>query len=198
MPKPRLSTKLPLTAAGGLPKADVLERWRSLPAGKQLNPEAAPYGARGGGYERDSIRVTGSLKFLDAAMSSLKGLLRHENIKTRLDISFAEQTEKRSTKRVKGKYVLYVTLKEKARTTRAGTTPARTRSPAAPSLARQPVGPAPAAAGPQTEQMADALRGLGTLGYKPQEAERRLKAVVERHGRDLDSAAYLKLVLSAK
>ena len=190
MRKARLP-KLQLTPAGGLPKADLLERWQALPKDKTITVEPVPYGAKGSSYERDSLRVCGSLPFIDAVLSHLKGLLRYESPKTLLDVAFSEQTEKGSSKRVKGKYVLYLKVKEKARTTRARTAVSLPPRPAAP----RPSPPA-APAAPESTALRDARAGLATLGLKPAEAERRLAAAIAQHGPDLDTATYIKLVLN--
>ena len=195
MAKKRKLPKLQLTDSGTLPKADVLERWYAQPANKQLNPTPVPYGTKGSSYFEDSIRVTGSLAWIDAVMSARRGLLRHENTKTLLDIDFSEQTEKGSTKRLKGKYTLYVKVKERARTTRAKSkTPAATKPRAA-----KPAAPA-ALSGtvPQSREIADALAALGIMGMKATEASKRLEEVVERHGKNLTADQYIKLAFNKK
>ena len=138
----RLSSKLPLTAAGILPKADVLERWQQLPANKTLAMEPKPADKGGSSYEEDSIRLTGSLKYIDSVLSNLRGLLRFENTKTRLDVAFAQQKDKVTRQPRAGKYVCYIKVVEKVRTTRArAATPAPTRA-TRPRAAPQPPPPA--------------------------------------------------------
>ncbi len=190
---PRLSSKLPLTAAGTLPKADVLERWRALPAGKTLLMEAVPADASGSAYEGDSIRLTGSLKAIDSMLSNLKGLLRLENTRTRLDVKFAQQKAKNTGQPVEGKYVVYIRVVEKVRTTRArvpvAAAPARAPAAARP---RKRVPPVPTSAA-----LAEALEALLVLGKKRPEAEQLLQLVEQQHGTGLDCAAYVRLALKA-
>jgi len=184
---------LPLTAAGTLPKADVLERWRALPTGRPIAMEASPADATGSSYEGDSIRLTGSLQHLDSQLSNLKGLLRFENTKTRLSIAFSQQKKKNTREPVPDKYVLYLKVVEKVRTTRA-----RTKAPPAPpARARAAPKAPPAAVAPAAppQAVAEALEALLVLGQKRPEAERRLALVVAAQGPGLDCAAYVTLAL---
>ena len=206
----RLSSKLPLTAAGVLPKADLLERWQQLPAGKTLAMEAVAAGKGGSSYEEDSIRLTGSLKYIDSVLSNLRGLLRFENTKTRLDVAFSQQKDKVTRQPRPGKYVCYIKVVEKVRTTRARVaTPASARAKAiTPKPPVAGVSPLAAFVGEFTQagravvkdyhakQITDALAGLITLGYKRLDAEQRLAAVIEEHGKMLNTADYIKLVLT--
>ena len=189
----RLSSKLPLTASGTLPKADVLERWRALPTGKPIVMDAVPAGANGSAYEGDSMRLTGSLKAIDFKMSNLKSLLRFENTKTRLDIKFSEQKEKKTGKPVPGKYVVYIKVVEKVRTTsaRAPVATAPARAPAVPKARK----PAPLVVPTTPPALAEALEALLVLGKKRPEAEQLLYLVEQQHGSGLDCAAYVTLAL---
>lgn len=183
---------LPLTAAGTLPKADVLERWRPLPTGRPIAMAASPADATGSSYEGDSIRLTGSLRFLDSVLGNLGSLLRLENAKTRLSIAYAQQKDRTTRAPVPDKYVVYLKVVEKARTTRARAAPvpparARPLRAATPPAAVVPAAP-PAA-------VAEALEALLVLGQKRPEAERRLAQVVATQGPGLDGAAYVRLAL---
>ena len=200
MAKKRLSTKLALTPSGTLPKADVLERWQQLPAGKQLNPAAIPHGTTGSSYGEDTIRITGSLSWCDAVLSNLRGLLRHENTKRVLEVAFSEQKEKNTSKRVKGKYVVYLKLKEKARTTRAKAhTPASRAAPArstkaAPRTAQRRLDDPPAT---RYRNIEDATTALTKLGFSARDAQQRITKVTDAHGLELESAHLIKLALNA-
>ena len=188
----KLSSKLPLTDNGTLPKADVLERWAALPAGKTITMVAMPAGKGGSSYEEDSIRLTGSLKFIDAVLSNLKSLVRLDNTQTRLDITFTEQKAREGGQRRAGKYVVYLKLVEKVRTTRAkAATPVP--APAKPRAAKTkpPVAAPPATA----KNIEDAHLALTRLGYSAAEAQRRLTAVTDVHGLSLTSEDYIKLAL---
>jgi hypothetical protein len=190
--KPKKSA-LPLTAAGTLPKADVLDRWRPLPAGRPIAMAASPADATGSSYEGDSIRLTGSLRFLDSMLSNLRSLLRLENTKTRLSIAYAQQKDRLTKAPVPDKYVVYLKVVEKARTTRA-------RAPAAPApparaRPRAATPPAPVVPAAPPAAVAEALEALLVLGQKRPEAERRLAQVVAAEGPGLDGAAYVRLAL---
>lgn len=70
-------------------KDEAMSRWRSLT--ERLNPlkymKPIPYRAKGSKYGADSIRISGSPKFIDSVLSNLTGILEGECNETRLTAS---------------------------------------------------------------------------------------------------------------
>ncbi len=98
-----------------LSKRQTLRHWKGLP--KHRTPldqvmEAVPYAHTGSSFTKDTIRVTGSRPFIDAVMSHLKELLTRENDTERLDLNYAESTD-RITREPTGAWTFYVKVHER-------------------------------------------------------------------------------------
>ncbi len=103
----------PAPKAESFSKNDVLDRWEKLPKNKTLSPRPIPYKHTGSTIDEDTIRLTGTKAFIEQALSNLKGLLRFENRKTRLSISYAQLTEKGTNKPIKGSYRCYIQVHQR-------------------------------------------------------------------------------------
>lgn len=94
-------------------KNDVLDIWEKLPKNKTLSPRAIPYKHTGSTIDEDTIRLTGTKAFISQVLSNLKGLLRFENRKTRLSISYTQLTEKGTNKPIKGSFRCYIQIHQR-------------------------------------------------------------------------------------
>lgn len=73
-------------------KKEFLEHWRSLESGQPVAQSPIMYKHEGSTYGEDSIRLTGSPRFVDAVLSRLKDLLDGEASETRLGVSYGPCT----------------------------------------------------------------------------------------------------------
>jgi hypothetical protein len=101
-----------LTTEAAMKKEQALKHWAALPANQPVKPAVVPYKHKGSTYGQDGIRITGSPAFIDSVLSRLKELLAHENAETRLQLSYAEATDKETGAKT-GSYSCYVQVHER-------------------------------------------------------------------------------------
>ena len=75
-------------------KADMLKHWEGLREGQPIRPGVIAYKHRGSTFDKDSIRITGSTRFIDAVLSRVKDMLAWEGIETRLQVSYQQSNDK--------------------------------------------------------------------------------------------------------
>ena len=81
----------------GLKKAEFLEHWKGLPdttPGPALTMQSVPYKHEGSTYAEDGIRITGSRKFIDSVLVTLKPLLARNNAVERLQVVYKESSDR--------------------------------------------------------------------------------------------------------
>jgi len=77
-----------------LRKTDFLDYWAMLHDDIPLEPEPIPYKHEGTNFGNDTIRITGSRKFIDGVLSRLKELLQYEADSTRLQVLYQQTVDK--------------------------------------------------------------------------------------------------------
>jgi len=75
-------------------KAEMLTRWQGIEPNQALRPGVIPYKHEGSTFDRDGIRVTGSMEWIDAVLSRLTDLLAYEGVDTRLQVSYRQSNDK--------------------------------------------------------------------------------------------------------
>ena len=73
-----------------LKKQEFLEHWQGIEPNQPIRQDAVRYKHEGSTYGEDSIRLTGSPRFVDAVLSRLKDLLAGENGMTRVQVVYGE------------------------------------------------------------------------------------------------------------
>lgn len=97
-------------------KDEILRHWRGLSADQPIVMEPIPYAHEGSTFDHDSIRITGSQRFIDAVLSRLKDLLSYEVGRTRLQVAYQEARD-RDTGVPLGTYSCYVQVHERGNRT---------------------------------------------------------------------------------
>jgi hypothetical protein len=95
-------------------KEQTIRHWENLIPAEEVRPNAIPYSHTGSTYTCDSLRVTGSMEFIDSVLSRVKDILAYENENTRLHISCRETVD-RDTGLDTGKFNCYVQVRERGR-----------------------------------------------------------------------------------
>lgn len=102
------------TAPQRLTKAQALAHWRAL--GTQPSPAATmrqvAYKHRGSTFDEDGIRLTGSRAFIDSVLAALTPLLARENDRERLQLVYAESTD-RDSRNPTGAWTCYIQVHER-------------------------------------------------------------------------------------
>lgn len=75
-------------------KAEMIERWQGIEPNQVLRPGVIPYKHKGSTFDRDGIRITGSMQWIDAVLSRLTDLLSYEGVDTRLQVSYRQSNDK--------------------------------------------------------------------------------------------------------
>jgi hypothetical protein len=92
-------------------RGHFMDYWRSLRNTDPLYMDPISKGHVGHTKGEDTIRLTGSPKFIASIVSRLKELMIYENDRTKLDISYKESTyTKENGQR---SYILYLKLRER-------------------------------------------------------------------------------------
>jgi len=97
-------------------KAQFLKHWQGLSqaTADQINPGMVAYKHRGTTYDEDGIRLTGTRKFIDSVLATLKPLLRYENGSTRLQVVYKQSTD-RKTGSLMDSWNCYIQVHERGR-----------------------------------------------------------------------------------
>lgn len=95
-------------------KQEIIEHWGNITADQELAMSAVAYKHQGSTYDQDSIRLTGSKRFIDGVLSKLKELLGYESDETRLQLTYQETID-RETKTPTGTYNCYIQVHERGR-----------------------------------------------------------------------------------
>ena len=88
-------------------KKQFLKHWTKIRKNQKLRLKPVAYTHKGTTYAEDGIRITGHKAFVDSVLSRLKDMLKHENDKTRLQVSYERITD-RDTGRPLRSYSCYV------------------------------------------------------------------------------------------
>lgn len=83
-------------------KAQFLQHFASIPVNQPVKPEPVLYKHKGSTYDQDSIRITGSCKFIDSVLSRLTDYLSFENQNTRLQVSYQQSTDRKTGQLISG------------------------------------------------------------------------------------------------
>jgi len=95
-------------------KQEIIEHWGNITADQEIAMSAVAYKHKGSTYDQDSIRLTGSKRFIDGVLSKLKELLGYESDETRLQLTYQETID-RETKTPTGTYNCYIQVHERGR-----------------------------------------------------------------------------------
>ncbi len=93
-------------------KKEFLEHWSNIESDQDINPLPVAYKHKGSTFDQDSIRITGSMEFIDSVLSRIKTYLRFENGSTRLGVSMTEATDRDSGSKL-GTYKCYIQVHER-------------------------------------------------------------------------------------
>lgn len=88
-------------------KEEFLKHWASIRKNQKLAPKPVQYTHEGSTYAEDGIRITGSRKFIDSALSRLKDLLAYECDETRLQVVYQQSADRESGKKL-GSWNCYI------------------------------------------------------------------------------------------
>lgn len=95
-------------------KKQVIQHWKGISPNTPLGlMKVIPYGHKGRSMNYDGIRITGSAGFVNYAMSRLKELLAYESGKTRLEVMYKQQVNKKQNTPVPDSYMFYVQCKQR-------------------------------------------------------------------------------------
>lgn len=93
-------------------KTEFLKYWEEIESNQEVIPEPLPYKHEGSTFDHDTIRITGSEKFIESVLSNLKELLEYEYGETRLQVSYTEGTDI-DTDKFLGSYKCYIQVHER-------------------------------------------------------------------------------------
>ena len=88
-------------------KEEFLKHWASIHKNQKLAPKPVRYTHEGSTYDQDGIRITGSRKFIDSALSRLKDMLAFECDETRLQVVYQQSADRESGKKL-GSWNCYI------------------------------------------------------------------------------------------
>ncbi len=92
-------------------KAQMLARWRGL-SDTPPCPRPIAYKHTGPAYAEDTIRLTGSMEFIDSILSQLAELLGYESGQTRLQVSL-QQSMVKGTGQILPSFNCYISVRER-------------------------------------------------------------------------------------
>jgi hypothetical protein len=95
-----------------LGKADILARWESLSPDQPLRVSPIASDHTGSNYDQDTMRILGSLEFIDSILSRLQGLLEFDSGQSRLELTITETVD-RNTGNLTGAWACYIRIKER-------------------------------------------------------------------------------------
>ena len=94
-------------------KNEFLNYWKGLQAQQAVEPQPIAYKHEGSTYDEDSIRLTGSRRFIDSVLSRLHDLLEYENSTTRLQVVYKETVDRQTKEIIPDAFNCYVQVHER-------------------------------------------------------------------------------------
>lgn len=95
-------------------KKQVVQHWKSISPNTPLGlVKSIPFKHKGKTMNYDGVRVTGSANFINYVMSRIKDLTNYENKKTRLEVLFKQQVNKKLDAPVPDAYTFYAQVKQR-------------------------------------------------------------------------------------
>lgn len=95
-------------------RPEAIQYWRSLQPNMPMNTlRPIPEDHKGSTYAYDGVRITGSQQFITTIMSRLKDLLNFEGANSKLNITFQQQVDAKTSIVRPSSYVLYVQVQDR-------------------------------------------------------------------------------------
>ncbi len=97
-----------------LNKKDIITHWSQIPPGKPMGIiRTVPAEHQGSAMSYDGLRVTGSTQWIDFVLSRLRDVLSYENEKTRLQLVYKQQIDRKTEMGRPNSYIFYMQAKDR-------------------------------------------------------------------------------------
>lgn len=95
-------------------KDEIMNYWKNVPPNLPMPTlRVIPKNYKGKTFSFDSIRVTGSDRFINVMLSKLKDIVVYENEKNRINIIYKQQVDNKTQRPIPNSYVLYISVRKR-------------------------------------------------------------------------------------